>query len=938
MAAIARKTWVFDYVYDWCTFQFFEENGELIAKISGLSKHSFFSQEVYKVDLHNEYSSLIPPKSRQSADKAVKWLLDNGFVPEEKDAKIVFSLPCRSHMEQCSSFSSEEEELKRALKEDGLELIQSFCIRLALDRLTNVDIMKFKSELVIKSRHFHNDESDYKKAKVFYRNSLLLCRKLYGETSFEVAEELHAFACFFKDYGKYQDAKEMHEESLDIRRNLALELLGYQSFSGHSNFEINSLLQKVSENQKAQKALTLRCTFVESLQGLANAYSYMGESSIAKERYEEALEIFKTIRNDNPGPYTDYHLGIILGNQANLLKRVGTYEEAKAKLEEALPLIEAYKDKDTVALRNYATYLTNFSQLLVEMDRCQEAFDQCWKALEIRKSLFGEKHRDTVTSFCAVAFIYLLLKDPENANQEIAKALEGIDSLDDPAIEAIVRLNAGKIYLEQELYEEAAKELKLSIDASSKIRNELNSKQQMIRIYEQQVDARFVLERALLKQGRYEEALVASDGRRAIVLEKTLVTNLQESTPIITPQPLELSPSMSVDEIQELAKQQQSTFVVYSTSPLRMKKKELEVWVISPEGKIHPSKPLPIESLAEDIEGFDSLLEDFPFERARSLNLSISVIENLSFRGDDDYDKWLVRTSFIEERLAPWYQELIAPIEHLLPKDPEQTVTIVPDGFLSQLPFAAFRGKDQKFLIQKHPISIAPSMRTLHILDKIRTRREIRDSKESLIIGNPIVPGFKDLEEVAQEEAVDVGKLLDVKKENILLKETATVSSFLEKASTARFIFAACHGESDCKPESDPHSVFEGHLKLTKDERYPNGNLHSQQISTLNLVSELVFLSACHSGTGRIQQEGTIGNVWSFLAAGSLSTVTTYWKVPETETTRQMVNCFFHHMLGARGASKLNKARALQKAILLGIEKEPVHFNQWGAFYLSGLN
>jgi len=147
----------------------------------------------------------------------------------------------------------------------------------------------------------------------------------------------------------------------------------------------------------------------------------------------------------------------------------------------------------------------------------------------------------------------------------------------------------------------------------------------------------------------------------------------------------------------------------------------------------------------------------------------------------------------------------------------------------------------------------------------------------------------------------------------------------------------SCHGEIGCKPEFDPHSVFEGQLKLTPDENHLEGNLHCQKISTLTLNAELVFLSACYSGTGKVQREGTIGNVWSFLAAGALSTVATYWPLPETETTKRMVSCFYRHMLG-KDTPKLNKAQALQQAMLLRMKENRDRFDQWGAFYLSGLN
>ena len=391
---------------------------------------------------------------------------------------------------------------------------------------------------------------------------------------------------------------------------------------------------------------------------------------------------------------------------------------------------------------------------------------------------------------------------------------------------------------------------------------------------------------------------------------------------------------LSVQEIQELAAETNSTFLIYSTVPLASDEPGLAVWVVSPARGIQYRR-LSIKSIENDIEGLEALFTKFPFQQKKNVDITIRPLEEVPSRGGSDFAQQLVLSNFIQSHLAKWYQALIAPIEEYLPREANQTLTIVPDDFLAQFPFAAFQGADGKFLIEKHPISIAPSIKTLQLLNKIQSQRQLGALADSLIIGNPSVQGLRDLS-IGQAEARDVGRLLHVVDTNMREREAATVSSFLEKAPSARFIFASCHGEAQCKPELDPHSVFEGQLKLAPEEAHPTGNLHSQQISNLNLSAELVFLSACYSGAGKSMREGTIGNVWSFLAAGALSTVATYWPLPETQTTRDMVNCFFEHLLGI-GTPKLNKAQALQKAALLGISRDPKRFNQWGAFYSSGL-
>ncbi|MBS4164955.1 hypothetical protein PRO82_002297 [Candidatus Protochlamydia amoebophila] len=252
------------------------------------------------------------------------------------------------------------------------------------------------------------------------------------------------------------------------------------------------------------------------------------------------------------------------------------------------------------------------------------------------------------------------------------------------------------------------------------------------------------------------------------------------------------------------------------------------------------------------------------------------------------------------------------------------------------MPFAAFLDRKGKYFIEKHPISIVPSIGILSLLDQMP-----KDfSKNSLVIGNPTTPHSKDTLSFAEKEAQTiVAPLLKTFPEKILLQEKATVQSVLEGMRDAHWIHLACHGLTDTKPEEklDPHSVFEGLFKLAPDESHSRGYLHAQEIASLTLRTELVFMSACFSGRGKLHEEGSVGPVWSFLAAGALSTVATYWQLRDSDLTLQMVDAFYRHLLGIE-TEKLNKAQALQKAMLVGIKQKREKPHLWGAFFLSGLH
>lgn len=104
----------------------------------------------------------------------------------------------------------------------------------------------------------------------------------------------------------------------------------------------------------------------------------------------------------------------------------------------------------------------------------------------------------------------------------------------------------------------------------------------------------------------------------------------------------------------------------------------------------------------------------------------------------------------------------------------------------------------------------------------------------------------------------------------------------------------------------------------------------------LKIESIQVFLSSCFSGADKIQREGSIGPIWSFLAAGAKSVIASHWRVPESDLTLEMVKTFYQHALDL-GVKKVSKAEALRQAMLMAIKRERENPNLWGSFFLAGL-
>jgi CHAT domain-containing protein len=87
------------------------------------------------------------------------------------------------------------------------------------------------------------------------------------------------------------------------------------------------------------------------------------------------------------------------------------------------------------------------------------------------------------------------------------------------------------------------------------------------------------------------------------------------------------------------------------------------------------------------------------------------------------------------------YQLLIQPIAAELPINPDSRVIFIPHESLFLVPFAALQDENEKFLIEKHTILIAPSVQVLELTHQKRLiQKQAAQTNSVLVVGNPTMP------------------------------------------------------------------------------------------------------------------------------------------------------------------------------------------------------
>lgn len=144
-----------------------------------------------------------------------------------------------------------------------------------------------------------------------------------------------------------------------------------------------------------------------------------------------------------------------------------------------------------------------------------------------------------------------------------------------------------------------------------------------------------------------------------------------------------------------------------------------------------------------------------------------------------------------------------------------------------------------------------------------------------------------------------------------------------------RYVHFATHGLiNERKP------AYSGLVMTLDDDHREDGFLQMSEIFNLRLHAQLVVLSACQTGLGRIVRgEGVIGLTRAFMYAGAPEVLVTLWNVADASTAHFMQQ-FYHHLLSDRRGHR----QALRKTKLEMLQSgQYAHPFYWAPFSLVGM-
>lgn len=284
---------------------------------------------------------------------------------------------------------------------------------------------------------------------------------------------------------------------------------------------------------------------------------------------------------------------------------------------------------------------------------------------------------------------------------------------------------------------------------------------------------------------------------------------------------------------------------------------------------------------------------------------------------------------------------LIKPLVDVLD---DKDLIIIPDGFLNNIPFEVLPLKEKgdiEYMNERHAFCYNYSA-TLYLTSKeafqnIKVPRKIIGFAPDFALIDSILNSGDSLSQIIAD--LDLDPLLYANQEVKVLQElfgvnsvgvlgaNSTETTFKQVAKEYGVLHFATHGIVN---HNDP--MFSGLAFLT--DSINDGLLHTHELFSLELNAELITLSACNSGVGKLYAgEGVMSIAKGFAYSGAPNMVMTLWPVSD-QATEAIMRLFYQYLKGG-----MPKHKALQKAKLDFVKEYQIghrHPQLWGGLIMIG--
>jgi CHAT domain-containing protein/tetratricopeptide (TPR) repeat protein len=262
-------------------------------------------------------------------------------------------------------------------------------------------------------------------------------------------------------------------------------------------------------------------------------------------------------------------------------------------------------------------------------------------------------------------------------------------------------------------------------------------------------------------------------------------------------------------------------------------------------------------------------------------------------------------------------------IEPCLEYTDRKNLTIVPDGAITYIPFESLVMEDTEteyinymtlpYMIKEFSVGYSHSS-TLLFSERLKSKSpQNKVLAFAPIYSNPVYEIdsvlMRQVDPESEYMAPLVGTLIEVQSidetvpADVFINEQATEANFKKNASDYNVLHLAMH--TIMKDDDPLYSLLA--FSDVEEDTVEDNRLYAYEIYNLKLNAEMAVLSACNSGTGKMQKgEGMMSLARGFIYAGCPSIVMTLWQVTD-KSSSELMTSFYRYL--KKGKSKQEAMR-----------------------------
>jgi CHAT domain-containing protein len=842
---------------------------------------------------------------------------------------------------------------KQMLEQDG----QPSDLVVVLSQLANVclfqDALKETQEYSQQSIAIANSTDD--KAK-----------PLIGPIQYGVAVSWSNLGDLAKDEGHYDQALAYFQKALASFKALSSTLPQYRADVADALAEIGrvyrvqgdhlSALRYFDEAVEIAKILNRKDKLAGVLSSIGFLYLEQNDYLKASEYTNQSLSIYRSLGDR-------FEIARLFANQGVINQRQAKYEEARKCFQASLENSAGLDAADLVIAAQ-----EGMGAVYQEQGDFRVALEWLNKASTLAQKS-GNKTRQAELLWRS-GEAYYLEGDFQKALASAGGATNLASQLRLPIISYLALTAKGKYYLAENNYDLAFQTLSQAIEKIEALRAQVAGQELERQLFfENKVASYDLLVELLIKQNRPADALLYAERAKGRVLLDVLHDGKADLVKTLTPAETEESRRLNrnISGATERIRDEQvktrsdasvlnQLYAKLDTARLEYESFQNALYSGHPDLNIRRGLTAPLTA-----EGINDLTTDketayleyvvtkeqvylFALTKDKSDNALNLKVYPLAIKSDDLAGKVNRFHDALSEK-RPTYVAVARELYSLLVKPAEQqlrgieTICIVPEGFLWNVPFQALMPTDGHYLLEDHAVYYAPS---LGVLREMTRESERRAQNASLIaFGNPVIG--KDEQRntelcpllEAEAEVTSIARSFEPGDRKVFIGHKASEKQFKALAQNYSIIHLATHGVIDNR------QPLYSHLLLTKTDGDPenDGLVEAREIMDMNLRADLAVLSACETANGKISPgEGVMGMSWAFFVAGTRSMLVSQWRI-DSSSTSQLMATFYQVIKPDRESGSVRKARALREAALRLQKNDRYHHPFfWAGFVLVGIN